>query len=159
MPFTEYTIHRVQHTPSTAYTTYCIPQVPHTPSTSNTDYYKYCIWHYPMMDCLPAPASHSALSWPSCMHFLTFPQLQLNQRVVSQLPLYMPPDLLPPDTLPPDWPLLDCSPSDQLPPSTPPIFIDHAVQVHHGVYLISGSMNRQTHSITVSEYISEFTWT
>ena len=35
---TEYSTHRVQHTPSTAYTEYSIHRVQHTPSTAYTEY-------------------------------------------------------------------------------------------------------------------------
>jgi hypothetical protein len=36
--YTEYSIHRVQHTLSTAYTEYSIHQVQHTPTTAYTEY-------------------------------------------------------------------------------------------------------------------------
>jgi len=64
----------------------------------------------------------------------------------------MPPDLPPPELLPPDWLPLQQSPTDKLPPdqphlSTSPILIDHGLEVYV-----------PTRSITVSMYISEFTW-
>jgi len=143
--------HWVQHTPNTARTTYCIN---------------------PKLHCLPLPASLSAPSGPCSTQFSTFPQLRVNEWIVSQLPLHMPPDQLPPDSLPPDslppdslpadwlppdWthsdqlppdqPPSDQLPPDQLPPSTTPILIDHGIQG----YLL-------TRSNMASKCISEFTW-
>jgi len=50
----EYSIHRVQRTPSTAYTKYSIHQVQHTPSTASTQ------------DCLPSLHSHNYELTPEC---------------------------------------------------------------------------------------------
>ena len=44
---TEYSIHQVQHTPSTAYTKYSIHQVQHTPSTAYTKYSIHQVQHTP----------------------------------------------------------------------------------------------------------------
>ena len=44
---TEYSIHRVQHTPSTAYTEYSIHRVQHTPSTAYTQYSIHPVHHTP----------------------------------------------------------------------------------------------------------------
>jgi len=126
-------------------------------SRVDTEYYIHRVLHHPTIDCLPLPASLSALSGPCCTQFSTIPQLRVNQWIESQLPSHMPPDLLPPpdslppdslptDSLPPDWPPSDQSLPDQPPPSTPPILIDHGLQV----YLL-------TRSITASKCISEFT--
>jgi len=46
---TEYSIHRVQYTPSTAYTMYSIHQVQHTPSMAYTKYGIHRVWHTPSM--------------------------------------------------------------------------------------------------------------
>jgi len=43
--YTEYSIHHVQHTPSTAYTKYSIHQVQHTPSTAYTKYSIHQVQH------------------------------------------------------------------------------------------------------------------
>ena len=96
---TEYSIHRVQQTPCTAYTEYCIHRV----------------MHHPKINCLPYPASLSCLGGPCCTLFSTFPKWRINQWIESQLPWRLPPNLLAPDWLPPDRP----------PPSYPPILIDH----------------------------------
>ena len=137
---TEYSINRVQHTPSKAYTEYCI----------------HNILHHPKIDCLPPPASLSAFSGPCCTQFSTFPELLVNQWIESHLPLHMPPDLPPPDSLPPDWPPSDQSPPDWLPPSTCPILIDHGLQVNLWAHSISASVHLQTRSITASECMSQF---
>ena len=110
---TEYSIYRVQHTPSTAYTEYSIQWV----------------LHHSKIDCLPLPASLSALSGPCCTQFSTLPQLWVNQWIESQLPLHMPPVLLPPKQLPPD----------PLPPYVSPYMLNYVFQVHHWVHSISAS--------------------
>jgi len=94
---------------------YSIHRVPHTPSTSLSK-----------IDCLPLPASLSYLGRPCCSQFATFTQLRVNQWIESQLPSRLPPELLPLD-----WP----------PPSTPPISLDHGLQVH-----------LQTRPITASKF-------
>jgi len=81
---TEYSIHWVQHTQSTAYTEYCI----------------HCGLHHPKIDCLPLPASVSWLGRPCCTQISTFPQLWVNQWMESQLPSRLPPDWPPPSTPP-----------------------------------------------------------
>ena len=43
--YTKYSIHRVQHTPSTAYTEYSIHRVQHTPSAAYTKYSIYLVQH------------------------------------------------------------------------------------------------------------------
>ena len=83
---TEYSIHRVKHTPSTAYTTYSIHPVQHTPSTAytvdsihqvqhapSTAYTKYSIHqvqHPPStassQDCLASLHSHDHELTPEC---------------------------------------------------------------------------------------------
>jgi len=130
--YTEYSIYRVQHTPSTAYTKYSIHRVQHTLSTAYTEYYIHRALHHPYTDCLPLPASLSSRSRPCCTQFSSFPKLQHNQWIESQL-LWRLPLILPP----PDWP----------PPSTAPISLDHGLQVH-----------RQTRLITIFESILKFTW-
>jgi len=54
---TEYSIHRVQHSLSTAYTAYCIHCVLHTLRTAYTAYCIHLILHHPKIDCLPLLAS------------------------------------------------------------------------------------------------------
>ena len=134
---TDCSIHWVQHTPSTAHIEYCIHR----------------ILHHPKIDCLPLPASLSALSRPCCTQFSTFPRLRVKQWIESQLLSHLPPNL---------------PPSDQLPPSTPRILIDHGLQVQLQTRSITASkciseildlglqMHLQTCSITASKCISEF---
>jgi len=105
-------------------------QAQHTPSTVHTEYCIHRVLHHPKIDCLPLPASLSALSGPCCTQFFTFPRLRVNQWIESQLLSHLPPDLLPPDR-----PLQ----------STPAISIDHSL-----------SVLLQTRSITASKCISEF---
>jgi len=102
---TKYSIHQVQHTPSTAYSEYCIHCILHTPRT--------CI--IPKSTVLPLPASLSSLGIPCCTQFSTFRQSQVNQWIESQLQSRLPPELPAPD-----WP----------PPSSPSISLDHGFQVH-----------------------------
>jgi len=90
---TEYSIHRVQHTPSTAYTEYRTHRVRHTPSTAYTEYCIHHILHHPKIDRVPLPASLSSLSKPCWTQFPTFPQLRVNQWIVSQVPSRLPPKL------------------------------------------------------------------
>jgi len=100
--YTEYCIHRVQHTPSTLYTEYSIHRVLHTPSTASTEYCichvlltpdtlytedcMHRIVHHPKIDSHPLPASLLALSEWCYTQFSTFPQLQVTQRIESELP-------------------------------------------------------------------------
>jgi len=79
----------------------------------------------------PATSQLSSHRGPYCTQLSTFPRLRVNQRIQSQLPSHLPPDLPPPD---------------RPPAITPPILIDHGLQVH-----------LQTRSITASKWISEFT--
>jgi len=58
---TEYSIHQVQPTPSTAYTMYSIHQVQHTPSAAYTKCSIHQVQLDPAIDCLPLPASLSFL--------------------------------------------------------------------------------------------------
>jgi len=161
---TQYSIHQVQHTPCTAYTEYCIHR----------------ILHHSKMDSLPLPASFSALSGPCCTEFSTFPQLQVNQWIESQLPSQipsdlpppdsLPPDSLPPDWLPPDWPPSDQQPPDLLPPSASLSSLDLSVSMcisklawarPPSAFLSSLDLSLQvflqTCSITASKPISEST--
>ena len=80
---TVYSIHRVQHTLSTAHTEYCIHRVR----------------HHSKIDCLLLIASLSSHGGHSCTQLSTFPWLWVNQWIESQLPSHLPSDLLPPD-----WP-------------------------------------------------------
>ena len=117
----------------------------------NTESRIHQVLHDPKINCLPLPASLSALSGPCCTQFSTFPHFRVNQRIQSELQSRMPPDLPLPDSsprdwVPPDWLPLDQRPLDRPSPSTRPTVIDHGLQV----YL-------STLSITVSMCISEFT--
>jgi len=91
----------------------------------NTEYSIHQVHHHPKIDSFPLPASFSSLGG-CCTRLSTLPQLQINQWIESQLPLRLPPN--------------------PLPPSTPPILVNHSLQVH-----------LQTRSVTVSECISKFT--
>jgi len=135
---TEYIIHRVQHTPSTAYIEYRIHWVLHTPRT--------CI--IPRLTVFPLPASLSSLGIPCCIQFSTFQQLRVEEWIESQLQSRLPPELPPPD-----WP----------PPSTPPISLDHGLQVHSklawsqppSVSLNSHDYGLQVRTITAPKCISK----
>jgi len=82
---TEYSIHWVLHTPSTAYTAY----------------YLHRVLHHPKIDCLPLPASLSSLGRPCCTQFSTFAQLRVNQWIESQFPSRFSPELPPLEWPPP----------------------------------------------------------
>jgi len=67
----------------------------------------------------------------------------------------MPPNLPPPDSLPPDWPPSDQLPPDQPPPSTPPILINHGLQVYlPNTHNYGFQVNLWVHSISASLFIS-----
>jgi len=66
---TEYSIPRVQHTPSTAYTEYSIHWVQHTPSTASTQ------------DCLSSLHSHDYELTPECS--FSFRRASLHDRTLS----------------------------------------------------------------------------
>jgi hypothetical protein len=55
--YTEFSIHRVRHTLSTAYTEYSIYRVQHTTSTAFTEHCIHRVLHHPKIDYLPLPAS------------------------------------------------------------------------------------------------------
>ena len=137
---TEYSIHRVQHTPSTAYTEYSIHRVQHTLSTA---YPAYCI--IPRSTVTRSqPVSY--LGRPCCTQVSTFAQLRIDRWMKSPM-------------------LLSCLPPDLPPPSTTPILIDHGFQVYlptPQLRLPSVSLSSldpglqvhlQTRSITASKYI------
>jgi len=104
----------------------------------NTEYNIHQVQHHPKIDSLPLPASFPLpacfplpASFPSvggccCTQLSTFPQSQVNQWIESQLL----------SRLAPNRPL----------PSTPPISLDHTLQVH-----------LQTRFIPASKCISECT--
>jgi len=130
----KYSIHWTQHTPSTAFTKYSIHRVLHTPSTAFTEYSIHWVLRTPHTASSQhrlSLAPSQSLRRPSCTQFSTFPQLQVNRWIESELLSRLPPKLRPPD-----WPS----------PSTPPISLDHGLQVH-----------LQPRSITISECISKFT--
>jgi len=79
-------------------------------SSLNTEYGIHQVQHHPKIDSLPLPASSPSLGRCCSAELSTFPQLQVNQWIESQLPL----------RLPASGPL----------PSTPPILLDHSRQVH-----------------------------
>jgi len=139
--------HRVQHTLSTTYTEYGIHWVQHlvgshTPRTASSQ------------DWLSLAPSQSVSSerGTGSTQFSTFARLRVNQWMESQLPSHLPPDL----------------PSPDRPPLiTPPITINHSLQVHLQTRSMMGSkfiselqdlglqVNLQTRSITASTCISE----
>jgi len=71
---TEYSIHRVQHTPSTAYTEYTIQRVQHTLSTASTQ------------DCLSSLHSHESELTPECR--VSFRLASLHDRLSSASSLW-----------------------------------------------------------------------
>jgi len=62
-----------------------------TPTTAYIEYSIHRVLHHPNTDCLPLPASLSSPGRPYCTQFSTFPQLQVNQWIESQLPWCLPP--------------------------------------------------------------------
>jgi len=160
---TEYSIHRVQHTPSTAYTEYSIHRVQHTPSTAYTDYCIHQVQHHPKIDSLLLAATFSSLGG-CCTQLSTFPQLQVNQCIETQLPSRLPPNRPPPSTPPNSlhhrlqdhlqtcsvtaseciW-KLDRPPSSSSeftrsrPPSASPNSLNHGLHVHLWVHAMSAS--------------------
>jgi len=133
---TDYSIHRVQHTPSTAYSEYSIHRV----------------LHHPKIDSLPLPASLSSLSGPCCTQFSTFPRLWVNQWIESQLPSHLPPDLPPPDWPPPSTPPISIDLGLQGHHQTRSITASKCISELHALGL---QVHLQTHSITDSKCISE----
>jgi len=83
---TQYRIHQVQHTPSTAYPEYCIHR----------------ILHHPKINCLPLPASLISFIRPCCNQFSIFLQLWVNQWIESKLPSCLLPELAPLEWPPPN---------------------------------------------------------
>jgi hypothetical protein len=106
--YTEYRTHQVEHSQSTAYTEYCVHRV----------------LHQSKIDCLLLRCSLSSLSRPCCTQFSTFPQLQVNKWIESQLVCRLPSKLLPPD-------FLD--------PSTSPMSLDTGLEVHLQTRLFTAS--------------------
>ena len=102
-----------------------------TLSAAYTDHSIPRLLNHPNIDCLPLPGSIPSLGRPCCTQFSTFPQLQVNQWIESQLPSRLPPPLQIHD-----WP----------PPRTPPNLLNHGLIAH-----------LQWGSITASQCISEFT--
>ena len=141
---TKFSIHRVQYTPSTAYAEYGIDWVQHTPSTAHTEYCIHRLLHYPKINRLPLAASLSALSGPGCTQFSTFPQLRVKQWIESQLPSHMPPDLPAPDPLPPD----------SLHPNVSPNKLDYRFQQYLWVHFISSSKCISKHAQSQSPSVS-----
>jgi len=84
----------------------------------NTEYSIHQVQHHPKIDRLPLPASFSSLGG-CCTQLSTFPQLQVNQWIESQLP--------------------SCLPQNRSPPCTPPISLDRSLQVHLQTRLIPAS--------------------
>jgi len=139
---------------------YCVQ---HTLSTAYHDYCIHRVLHHPKIDCLLLSASLSSVGRPCCTQFSTFAQLRVNQWIEPQ-----PLSRLPPELPPPQWPR----------PSTPPMSLDHCLQVHLQTHSITASMcisnlaqlrppsshhhslqvHLQTCSITASECISNLTW-
>ena len=89
-------------------------RVQHTPSTAYTENCIHRVLHHPKVNCLPLPASLSPLGRPCCTKFSTIPQLLVTQWIQFRLPSRLPPEL--PRS---DWP----------PPNTPPISLEHGLEV------------------------------
>jgi len=85
LAYTEYSIDRVQHTPSTAYTEYSIHRVQHTPSTAYTEYSIHWVQHTPSTastrDCLSSRHSHAWELTPVCS--FSFRRASLHDRPPS----------------------------------------------------------------------------
>jgi len=103
--------------------------VQHTPSTACTE---YCNIQKSTLYRSQLVWNLSSLGGPCCTQFSTFTQLWVNHWIECQLPSRL---------------LLDLLPPDRPPPSTPPIWIDHGLQV-----------DLQTRLITASKRFSYFTW-
>jgi len=80
---TEYSIHWVQHTPSTAYTEYSIDRVQHTPSTAYTEYSIHRVLHHHKIHYLQLPGTLSSLSAPECTQLSAFPRLRVKLWIKS----------------------------------------------------------------------------
>jgi len=76
---TEYSIHRVQHSPSTAYTEYSIHRVQHTPSTAYTEYSIHRVQHTPSKAYTKYSIYHRLSVFPP------FSQLRFDPCMLSQL--------------------------------------------------------------------------
>jgi hypothetical protein len=107
--------HDQELSPSAAYTEYSIHQVKHTPSTAYTEKCIHRVLRHPIINCLLLPAGFSSRRRPCCTQLSTFPQLQVNKWIESQLPARLPPDLPAPN-----W----------LSQSTPPFLQDYVHKVH-----------------------------
>ena len=117
------------------------------------------------------PASFSSLGG-CCTQLSTFPQLQVNQWIESQLASRLPPNRLPPSTRPIS---LDHGLQMYLqtrsitaskciskltrsrPPSVSPDSLDYGLQVHLWVHYLGVQVQLQTRSITASKCITELT--
>jgi len=109
---TEYSIHWVQHTQSTAY----------------TEYYIHRILHQPMMDQLPLPASLSSLGRPCCTQFSTFAQLRVDHWIESQLLSRLAPSWITASRMNSSWYASNLTRS--WPPSASSNWFDHRLQVY-----------------------------
>jgi len=87
--------HDQELTLSTSYT-----QVLHTPSTASAEYCIHRVLHHPKIDFLSLPGTPSSLGRACCTQFNKFSQLGINQRIESQLPSRLIPELQPPSTSP-----------------------------------------------------------
>ena len=114
---TEYSIHRVQCSPSTACTEYCIHHVLYhskinslsLPASLVSVISHFSLFTSSVLSTLPS------FGGPCCTQLSTFPQLRVKQSIESPLPSRLPPDL----------------PSHDGPlPSTLSISIDDGPQVH-----------------------------
>jgi len=127
-------------------------------SRVNTEYSIHQVQHHPKIDSLPLPASISSLGgW--CTQLSTFPQLQVNKWIETQLPSRLPANRPPPST-----PHISL---DVRPASASPNSLGHTLGVHLWVHLISASkcmsksldhglpVHLQTRSITASQCISK----
>ena len=86
----------------------------------NTEYSIQQVHHHAKIHCLLLPASFSSVGGCCCTQLSSFPQSQVNQWIESQLLL--------------------CLPPNQPTPSTPPISLDHSLQVHVQTRSITASM-------------------
>jgi hypothetical protein len=117
---------------SSVNTEYIIHQAQHTLSTAYTEYSILRVLNHPMIDCLPLLASLSSLidRWTLLYSTRYFPTILslTDDESLSFRPRHSP----------------DIPPPDRPPPSVSPNSLGHGLQV-----------NRQTHSITSSQWTSK----
>jgi hypothetical protein len=140
--YTKYSIHQLQHTPTTAYTEYCI----------------HCVLNHLLIHSLPLPASPSSLGGPCCAQFSTFPQLHVNQCIHSQLLSHLPPEPPPLGWPPPHTPPISLDPGLLV------YLTNYIITASKCISMLVRSYPSSSHdhwlqncSVTATEYITQFT--